>query len=262
MAEIKLHQVLAVERGVRKTTNDRFTEIHHVLQKPALITGISRTYTPLDDDGEKLPPESQRVQVTVAQSIKDVESALTNLWDLASTKDYANTLAVVDVQLGDTTILSAAPVAHLLFLERQLTDLATFIGQLPVLDPAQTWTWSNDAAAYEMPVVMTHRSKKIPRVLEKAKATDKHPAQVDVWHEDVIVGNWSTTHFSGALPQQTVNDMLGRLQALREAIQVARSTGNETVIEQKHTSNALLQYVFSGSLDTGSAPRVTATATP
>lgn len=249
MAETKLHQILAVERGVRKTTNDKFTEIHHVLQKPALFTGISRTYQPLDDEGEKFPAESTRVQITVAQAIKDVEGALTNLWDLASTKDFANTLAVIDVKLGETTMLAGAPVAHLLFLERQLTDLGTFIGKLPVLDPAQTWTWSNDAAAYETPVVESHKSKKIPRVLTKAPATDKHPAQVDVWHEDIVVGNWSTIHFSGALPQQTINDMLARLQLLREAIQVARAIGNETVIEQKKTSGMLLQYIFDGTLN-------------
>jgi hypothetical protein len=34
----------------------------------------------------------------------------------------------------------------------------------------------------------------------KAEATEKHPAQVEVYHEDVVVGQWKTVKFSGALP--------------------------------------------------------------
>lgn len=47
----------------------------------------------------------------------------------------------------------------------------------------------------------------VPRNHVKAEATDKHPAQVEVYHEDVPVGYWTTVKFSGALPARRVNEL-------------------------------------------------------
>ena len=50
--------------------------------------------------------------------------------------------------------------------------------------------------------MQTLRTKKVPRNHVKAEATEKHPAQVEVYYEDVAVGYWTTVKFSGALPAQ------------------------------------------------------------
>ena len=59
----KLNQIIAIEKGVKSKSYPELTEAHHDVQKPALLTGITRTYQPKDEDGEQLPPESTRVQV-------------------------------------------------------------------------------------------------------------------------------------------------------------------------------------------------------
>jgi len=38
-----------------------------------------------------------------------------------------------------TPLLADVPVTYLLFLEKQLTDLRTFVDKLPVLDPSVVW---------------------------------------------------------------------------------------------------------------------------
>lgn len=68
----------------------------------------------------------------------------------------------------------------------------------------------------------TVRTKKVPRNHVKAEATDKHPAQVDVYYEDVPVGYWTTVKFSGALPARRVNELLDRVEKLQQAVKFAR----------------------------------------
>lgn len=51
----KLNQILAVEKGVKSDTQRKVTDAYHTIQKNALLSGISRTYQPVDDEGEDLP---------------------------------------------------------------------------------------------------------------------------------------------------------------------------------------------------------------
>ena len=124
---------------------DELTDAHRQLQKTAALTGIARTYQPKDDDGEQLPPESTRVQVQVDEVLRRVGTGLTRLFDVTATKDWANGEARADVVVDDRTLLRQVPVTYLLFLEKQLTDLRTFVEKLPVLDAAETW--HRDASA-------------------------------------------------------------------------------------------------------------------
>jgi hypothetical protein len=50
----KLNQVIAVIAGKKKKAADTVTECYHLVQKAPLFDGIVRTYTPKDEDGERL----------------------------------------------------------------------------------------------------------------------------------------------------------------------------------------------------------------
>lgn len=86
----KLNQIIAVEKGVKSRSFQELTEAHHALQKPALLSGIARTYRPKDEEGESLPPESTKVQVKADDIIRDTVAVLTKLFDVTATKDWAN----------------------------------------------------------------------------------------------------------------------------------------------------------------------------
>ena len=68
----KLNQIIAVEKGIKSRSFQELTEAHHALQKPALLSGISRTYRPRDEEGEQFPPESTRVQIKADEVIQEV----------------------------------------------------------------------------------------------------------------------------------------------------------------------------------------------
>ncbi|MEV0352079.1 hypothetical protein AB0H88_40475 [Nonomuraea sp. NPDC050680] len=110
--------------------------------------------------------------------IADVAKALTRLFDVTATKDWTNATAKADVVVDGETLISGAPVTYLLFLEKQLVDLHTFVSKLPTLDPAETWSFDDNAETWRTEPVKTTRTKKVPRNHVLAEATDKHPAQV------------------------------------------------------------------------------------
>lgn len=195
----KLNQIIAVEKGVKAKAHQDLTAAHHGLQKPALLVGISRTYQAKDEEGEQLPPESTRVQVQAEDVLRDTAKSLTRLFDVTATKDWANCEARADVTVDGRVLVAAVPVSYLLFLEKQLTDLNTFVRKLPVLDASEAWSQDPSTDAWKTEAVRTLRTKKVPRNHVKAEATEKHPAQVEVYYEDIPVGYWTTTKFSGAL---------------------------------------------------------------
>ncbi|WP_242907154.1 DUF7873 family protein [Actinomadura terrae] len=241
----KLNQIIAVEKGTKSRAQRELTDIHHRIQKTPLLSGISRTYQPLDDEGEQLPPESTRVQVKAEEALADAAKALTRLFDVTATKDWANCDARADVVVDGRTIVADVPVSYLLFLEKQLTDLHTFVDKLPVLDAAESWTFDESADVWRTEPVKTTRTKKIPRAHVLYEATTEHPAQVETYTEDVIVGTWTKTAFSGALPARRVNELRERVTKLQAAVKFAREEANGAEVTDRKIGDAVFGYLFA-----------------
>jgi hypothetical protein len=240
----KLSQIIAIEKGVKSKSYADLTQAHHDVQKPALLTGLTRTYQPKDEDGEQLPPESTRVQVKAEDVLRQIAANLTRLFDVTATKDWANCTARADVVVEGRTLLRDVPVSYLLFLEKQLTDLHTFVKKLPVLDAAESWTHDPSTDWYRTEAVRTLRTKKVPRNHVKAEATEKHPAQVEVYYEDIVVGYWKTVKFSGALPAKRINELVERVEKLQQAVKFAREEANGVDVIEQQTGEKVLRFLF------------------
>jgi hypothetical protein len=241
----RLNQIIAVEKGIKSRSFQELTDTHQVLQKPAMLSGIARTYRPKDEEGEQFPPESTKVQIKAEDIIRQTVEVLTTLFDATATKDWTNCHARADIVVDGNVLLSQVPATYLLFLEKQLVDLHTFVKKLPVLDASETWTFDPSADCWATEPVQTVKTKKIPRNHVKAEATDKHPAQVEVYYEDVVVGHWRTVKFSGALPAQRVNELLGRVERLQQAVKFAREEANNIEAEERKVGEAVFRYLFS-----------------
>lgn len=241
----RLNQIIAVEKGVKSKSFADLTEAHHALQKTAPLSGIARTYQPKDEEGEQLPPESTRVQIKGEDILRQVATTLTRLFDVTATKDWTNCVARADVVVEGRTIATQVPVSYLLFLEKQLVDLHTFVKKLPVLDAAESWMRDDSTDSWRTDPVRTNRTKKVPRNHVKAEATEKHPAQVEVYYEDIAVGYWTTVKFSGALPAKRVNEILDRVVALQNAVKFAREEANNTEAVDQQVGAAVFGYLFA-----------------
>ena len=241
----KLNQIVAIEKGTKANVLRDLTDVYHQLQKTPLMQGISRTYKPKDDEGDKLPSEFTKVQVDVTDALEKVGTIMSTLLDVTAKKDWTNCVAVADIVVDGKVIVPQVPVTYLLFLEKQLADLHTVFKKLPTLDASEDWRRDDNLGCYASSTKETLRTKKIPRNHIKAEATDKHPAQVDVFTEDVIVGYWSTTNLSGAMSASNVAALVAKVETLQEAVKFARETANGVeIVSTPAVGKAVFGYLL------------------
>lgn len=243
----KLNQIIAAEKGSRSRYEETKTKIYQSLQKDALLSGISRVYQPLDEEnGEQLPPESTKVQITARSSMDRVTAVMAELLDTVATKDVGNAYARADIVVDGNTIAVDLPVTFLLFLEKQLVDLRTILTNLPVLDGSVDWEPSQEGDGIWETSARSMRNKKVLRNHVKYEATPEHPAQVETYTEDVPVGTWNTKRFSGAVPARERDDMIRRCEELLKAVKFAREEANSYEVTQQRVGQGFVDYVLTG----------------
>ncbi len=242
--ELKLNQVIAIANGVKSRAKKLITKHYQDLEKSAMLSGLSKTYEPIDEEGEKLPKEEKFIQLSVKDSIKEVSKMLKELIDIVGTQDVANCEAKTDIKVDEKVILKDVPVTHLLFLEKQLEDIFTFVNSFPTLDPAEKWAFSEEANCYQSEMKQTVRTKKVPKVIVKYEATEKHPAQTELIYEDIPVGYWNTIKFSGCIKKSDKDLLLDKIRKLQDAVKVGREEANGLEVKKVEYGKAIIDYIF------------------
>lgn len=241
----KLNQIIALANGKKANCKAAITEIYKTIQKPDLFTGLERKYQPLDEEGEKLPKETKIVQQTVRKNLEEAKENFVDLLDIIATQEYANCEAKADIVVDGAVLAKDVPVSYMLFLEKQVDDMKALISKLPVLTSDVKWNKSEvDADIYLTDVAVTNRTKKVQSPLIMAPATDKHPAQVTMVTEDVFVGTWNKVDLSGAIPSIKRDEMLKKVEKLREALKVAREEANSHVVNSVKIGDTITGFVF------------------
>lgn len=248
-----LSVLLALEKGARERAHQAVTALHREAQKAQLYDGLSKTYRPKNEDGDVQPPQSQNVRAHADEVLVQLADLLRRPWDLTATRDETNRHAVADVVVqlpsgSETTLLTGVPAVHLLWLEKQLNDLRTFVGKMPVLDPAEQWTYDPALGHHRSPSVETLHTRKVPDGLVLYEATKEHPAQVQPYNRDEVVGTWTTIKYSGALPWDRQRQILDRIDALRDAVKAARERANLVEVRDVREADVLLRYVLDGTI--------------
>ncbi len=240
----KLNQIIAVEKGIKSRSTAEMSEIYKAVQKPSLFDGFDKRYSPINEDDEKQPPQSQRVQMNAPDMIRRAAKSLSELFDVTAAKDYANCGATADVKVDGAVLVPHAPVTYLLFLEKQLTDLHTFVGALPVLDPAEAWTLDANSNLYRTAPSQTTRTRKVQKPIVLYPATPEHPAQTQLITEDVNVGTWEQVKLSGAVPEPQRKAMLERVEKLQRAVKFAREEANGADVEAKQIGDVVFNWLL------------------
>jgi hypothetical protein len=243
----KLHTVLALLKGTRQRAYAANAELRKTAKKNDLYAGIARRYQPRKEDGDTLPEESTLVQQDAGDILEQFVANQVKLWDLTGTMEATSGVARADIVTSNNTVLATdVPATFMLFLERQLDDVRTFINDIPTLNPAEVWH-TDPSGTWATEPFKTVRTKKIPRNHVIAPATDKHPAQVQVFTEDEIVGDWTTIKYSGALAAGHKREIIDRIDALKDAVKSARERANEAEVVEVRVAARLFDYLLGGS---------------
>ncbi len=246
MSNAKLNQIVAIEKGVKSRASQVVNENYKLVQKAELFSGFDKKFLPKDSEGEMLPPESKFVQQQIPNVLANVKKAMSELFEITARKDWTNMTAKADVLVDGKVILPEVPVTYLLFLEKNLTDLRTFVAALPTLDPSEEWALDANSGLFKTKEVQTHRTKKVQKPLVLFPATDKHPAQTQLVTEDVISGHWTTVKLSGAAAKPSVTATLDKIEKLLKAVKEAREEANMTIeVTSPDIGEAVFGYIFS-----------------
>jgi hypothetical protein len=240
----KLNQVIAVASTKKSAAKSELERAYHTLQKPDLFSGLHKVYKPKNEDGDRLPEESKKIQQKVVDVIASVEEAWTNMVDVVVTNDSGNANAKADVVVNGAIILESVPVTSLIFLEKQLTDLATLVNNIPVLPESLEWTYDSGAGIYRSNTIDTNRSKKVQKPIVLYPHSEHHAAQTQLITEDENVGTWSTTALSSALTANQVKEVRGRVAQLKEAVVKAREEANNTEVENRAVGAKAFSFIF------------------
>ncbi len=250
MAETKnlrMNQVIAISNGEKSRKQKVLSKVYHELLQSTLFEGISKRYNPLDEEGERLPDEDKKVQLTVQQAVKEATEVLENMFNIVAMLDMGNCLAKANVIIDDIVLLQDIPATHLIFLEKQLVDIETFINTFPILDPAEDWEWSDKVACYASKPRASHRTKKVQDVLIKYAATKEFPAQTELITKDIITGYWTTIKFSGNMKKTDKDALLEKVRKLSKAVKIAREEANNNNVTTSDFGTKILNYIFGNN---------------
>lgn len=241
-----LNAIIAIEKGVKARVYGEITELNKVVQKPDLFNGFSKSYQKKDEDGDDLPSENKKVQLTAEQVLEQTRSGVTQLMRIEARKDYTNCVAKADVIIDENTLIKDAPVSYLLFLEKQLTDVRTFISNIPVLDPTESWTLDSNSGLYRTDEVKTHRTKKTVRPIVLLAPTPEHPGQAQLVTEDILAGFWNQVKMSGAMPAPRKKVLLERVENLLQGVKQARERANSAEeTDSPDAGSAIFNYLLA-----------------
>lgn len=243
----KLNQIIAIEKGIKSRAYAELTELNKIIQKPDLFNGATRSYAPRDEDGETLPTERKHVQYKASDILDKVSASLGDLMDVTARKDWSNCSAKATVSVDGKDVITDAPVTYLLFLEKQLNDVRTFIGNLPTLDESEQWSTDPNTNLFKTDAIAANRTKKVQKPIVLYHATAEHPAQTQVITEDVIVGSWSTIRQSGAMPKPKKEAIINRVDKLLRAVKQAREEANGAdEVQAQSVGSAVFNYLMEG----------------
>lgn len=229
-------QAVKVLNELVQTTFEK--KVHHFGRKVV-------TFIPLDENQKPVTESQSDIQTTVAKEIEWASQHLIKRIDLEATIGEANTLARADVVLEDGTIfLKSVPATVLLELEKRFTELQRLALSIPTLDPTKGFTPDAQTGTWIARDIVKTRTKKTPRVLVKYEATAAHPAQTEVFQEDVPVGTLNESEWSSLITPAQKSEIINRVEVLLRAVKYARSVANNTTVEHVQIGKSIMDYIF------------------
>lgn len=240
-------QILAAKDLMSKAGTKAVADAYHLAQKTAMFAGRTRTYTPLRDTEDTQPPTSEVVQVSVWDIIKQARDGMHDQIEWNLLRDYANMheASRADVAVGTEVLVVGAPAPALLSLEQRLNEWIAFLEKLPTLEPNQEWTFYKDEGLYKSAITKTLRTKKVPKVISKAKATDKHPEQAEIYMDDITVGTYEDRLIAKKVSPTQQRTLIAQAQRLLAAVRDAQQIANAAKVPVEKRAEPLIKYLLA-----------------
>jgi len=239
-------------RKAKGDVDKSVTKLYQLLQVNQSFQGYHKSYTPLEEEGRQLPDDVQTIKQDPLDLVAKVRAEWTKLFDMIASCDATNCTARADVIVQDAdgnpfTLLTDVPVTTLLAAEKWADNILTLIRSIPTLSMSHDWTWDANANRFAAPPELSEKTEKKMRHKVLVEPTEHHPAQVEVYHEDVPVGTWRLVRQSTARPAAEVAAMAKRAVAFKYAIGEAIQSANTASMTKVERAKVVFDYILQGS---------------
>lgn len=235
----KMHELIAVFDDVKGQSTKTRTELINTFTRKPHLFGKKVVTTTFLQEGVKETTEVQSdIQTTVAGELAWVSGFMSKAVDIGYQIDVGNVQAKADLVIeeeGHTPVILAkdVPATFLLQLEKHLAHAQELATTIPTLDPAKGFMpdEAQGKGIFKARDVNKEKTKKDKKVLVKAQATDKFPAQVEVYDADVKVGDIREQEWSSLITPAQKSEIMARIDTLLRAVKKARSRANSTELD-------------------------------
>ncbi len=248
MTQVRLSNILAKYSDRTTVLKREETAAYHAIQRAEGLAGVVKTFEKTDEAAADQDTKVTLVQTRVDELSRKFVEFMAALIDVTATKDHANTQASSDIVVDGKILVKSAPPTFLVSLEKQLTNLRTFFSKLPVLPADEDWHYDSNRNVHVSQPSKTSRTELVKEPLVLYPATDKHPAQTQIIENPKVVGTWTTTKFSGAVPATVKDELVERAQTVLDAVKKALHEANATVVDEQEPSKNLLTYIVGDRL--------------
>lgn len=250
MSKPKLHELLAVEGDLQGAASKIMDETKDTFTKRAdHFTGFHKTLHMLDSAREQeaaAGEEHKELVSTVDEKLNYTSKAVIKYFDALLQKEKTNQNAKADLVVDGVTLATDLPATFLLGLEARLKLVRDYYAAIPTLQPGIQWVPDST----QRPGVYRASTQDVRTKTEKTvkakvlyDATDKHPAQIDKWTEDIVIGLFKTDKWSGMLSPAQKSELLGRIDSLIQGVKKARQRANHAEVESTHVGKALFDFI-------------------
>lgn len=243
----RLHELLAVEGDLegtyRKITKETIANFSKHAER---YFGGHQRIELFDAEDPVETDVHKQLDDTVRAKLGYTTEHIVRYLDAVLQKEATNQLATANIVIDDVTIVENVPATMLLGLEKKLKDIRSVYEAIPTLKPGVSWVI--DETQGENIYRREHddekfRTKKVRKNHEVSPATDKHPAQMEVYTEDLKVARIVTTEWSGMISPAEKSAYLARIDKLSRAVKEARQRANRQEVVKTSVGRLLFAYV-------------------
>lgn len=246
----KLHELLAAEKDRDDAWNKILKETITLFSKQADRLWGHKKHLEMRDEDRKFEEdaayEDKPLITTVPDKLKYASGFAVRYFDLIFQKEQTNQSAEGAIIIDGHVILEGLPVTFILGMERRLVKLRAMYEAIPTLSPSHEWVRASDVGKnifrIKTPEV-TSKTESIPKSEVLYDATENHPAQIEKWHENVVIGKFIKHVFSGMISPKRKSELLGRIDELIIAFKEARQRANEEEVEPKEVGQVIMDYI-------------------
>lgn len=248
----KLHELIAVEPVLKSAFETRIAEVKTWFQNAQYRYHAQiKRFDPLDELEKGEVVDRLAMTSTVINDLDDISVDIARYFDAVLQKESANQKATSDLVVGHQVLYSNVPATFLLGLEQKLARLRGMLEVAPVTSAGIEWVPDTSVAFKNVyktkdPQV-AFKTKKVIKPFVLYEATKDHPAQVDKLSEEVNVGTYRTTGWSGCLTSADKAQILGRIDNLIVETKKARQRANEQDVIDHIGGSGLMDYILNGS---------------